>query len=227
MGLRYEDVKDEVKAFINNDKTASKLYARIRNGDYSYATAGRLSQRIGDDIGKVLMRYAPLTDISEWDIDSLIPGVLGLDHDMVMTACKQVQENLNKNAGVNIKFVEPKFDGNRAYGIVEELRNNPEFTNIEKTFYDQLTNFSQNVVDESIKVNADLLYNAGVETVIIRQVNGKCCDWCEEVAGVYDYDEVSNTGNDVWRRHENCRCTIDFVTRRNGGYSERVDNYKK
>ena len=103
-----------------------------------------------------------------------------------------------------------------------------EFKNIEKSFYDQLTNFSENIVDDSIRDNVGRLYRSGIRTMIVRQAEAGACKWCQEVAGSYDYSQVRNTGNDVWRRHENCHCVIDYVTEKDSGfYSERVNNQKK
>ena len=102
-----------------------------------------------------------------------------------------------------------------------ELRNNPEFVNIERTFYDQIVNFRR-TVDESIRRNATVLSNAGVQSKIVRHPEVGLA-WCRAVAGTYEYADVRRTRDDEWRRHENCRCTIDFITERNGSeYRERV-----
>lgn len=224
MALKYEDIKKEFMDLVNNDKTCQKLYAQIKNGDASYATTGKLAQQIGKDLGRTLRMHAPLTNIDEWDLDDLIPKSLGLDHSMVATACKEVQENMNKDAGINLKFQEPKFDWDRVQGLITELRDHPDsFSDIEKSFYDQLENFSRNVSDEAMRSNAGLAWRAGIRTVVIRIADAGCCKWCSSVAGKYYYDEVSDTGNDVWRFHENCGCTIDYYTEKNGSvYRERV-----
>lgn len=66
---------------------------------------------------------------------------------------------------------------------------------------------------------------AGIKTQVIRQAEFKACPWCQDIASVYDYAEVKNQGNDVWRRHENCRCTIDYITDHNGQmYRNRVNS---
>lgn len=228
MALTYNDIKDEFITAVNNDRTAQELYKKIRSGDASYKTSGKLAVRIGENLGQVLKKHAPLTNIDEWDIEDLIPKSLGLDHSMIATACKQVQENMNKKAGLGIKAKEPKFDWNRVNGLISELRDHPDnFGDIEKGFLDQLVNFSQNINDESIRENAQLMARAGIRTLVIREPDFKACEWCRDVAGTYDYAEVKDTGNDVWRRHENCRCRINFVTERNGGfYNELVNNFK-
>ena len=228
MALKYEDIKQEFQDTVNNDPVCQKLYKQIKAGNASYKTGSQLAVRIGEDLGKVLKKYAPKSNIDEWDLDDLIPKSLGLDHSIVSTACKQIQEKMNKDAGLGIKPKEPKFNWDRVNGIISELRDHPDtFPDIEKSFWDQLCNFSQNVVDDSIRDNMQLMARAGIKTQVIRQAEFKACEWCREVAGTYDYAEVKDTGNDVWRRHENCRCRIDFVTERNSSfYHEVVNNFK-
>ena len=228
MALTYEDIKPLFLAELQADTRAMELWAMIEDGSATYSIASEYAAHVGDALARVLRMNAPLEDISEWDIEDLIPKSLGLDHEMVTGACQKVQEALNADAGLGVRFQAPIFDTDRAYGIVAELRDNPEFVNIQDTFYDQLVNFSQNVVDESIRDNARVLRSAGIESKVIRVAEFGACAWCKAVAGTFDYDDVKATGNDVWRRHENCRCTIDFITERNGRrYEERVNNQRR
>lgn len=228
MALTYEDIKPLFLAELQADARAMELWAMIEDGTATYAIASEYAAHVGDALARVLRANAPVEDLSEWDIEDLIPKSLGLDHQMVAGACQRVQEALNEDAGLGIRFQAPGFDSSRAYGIVTELRNNPEFVNIQDTFYDQLVNFSQNVVDEAIRDNARVLSGAGIESKVIRVAEFRACPWCRAIAGTYDYEDVKATGNDVWRRHENCRCTIDFVTERNGRrYEERVNNQRR
>ena len=228
MPLTYEDIKEPFLESLRNDKRATALINKIEAGKGNYEMASEYAARVGDNLAKVLRKRAPLESIAEWDIDDLIPKSLGLDHSIVTYACENVQTAMNKDAGLGIRYQAPKFDSDRAWGIVDELRDNPEFTNIEKSFYDQLANFSQNIVDEAIRDNAGVMARAGIRTMVIRTAEAGACPWCDDVAGVYDYDEVRYPGDDVWRRHENCRCTINYITDRNGAfYSEVVNNFKK
>ena len=225
--LTYDDIREPLIEAIRNDRKARQLYELIQSGAGTYNTASEYAIRVGECLARTLRQNAPFESIAEWDLENLIPQSLGLDHEYVVQACAQVQLALNADAGLGINYVPPTFDGNRAYGLVAELRNNPEFVNVERTFYDQIVNFSQNVVDESIKVNANVLSNAGVQSKVVRHPEVGACAWCRAVAGTYDYADVRRTRSDVWRRHENCRCTIDFVTERNSSlYTERANNFK-
>lgn len=228
MALTFEDIRQAFIDAVNNDPVCQKLYRQIQSGDASYATGSKLAVRIGENLGKVLKQHAPETSVYDWDLNDLLPKSLGLDHRMVSTACEQIQEQMNKDAGLGIKPKIPKFDYDRVNGLIKELEDHADtFPDIEKSFWDQLCNFSQNVVDESIRDNMQLMARAGIKTQVIRQAEFKACQWCRDIAGVYDYADVKDTGNDVWRRHENCRCTIDFLSERNSRfYTERVNNFK-
>lgn len=70
-----------------------------------------------------------------------------------------------------------------------------------------MVNFSQSVVDDTVKANADFQYKAGLKPKIIRTEAGNCCDWCKGLAGVYAYPDVLK---DVYRRHRFCWCTVDY-----------------
>ena len=41
-----------------------------------------------------------------------------------------------------------------------------------------------------------------------------CCKWCQSLEGTYRYEDVSGSGNDVWRRHKNCKCLIVYAPRK-------------
>lgn len=148
--LTYEDIKEPFLEALRADKRAAYLIKEIEAGRGTYEMASEYAARVGDDLAKVLKKHAPLMNIDEWDVENLIPKSLGLDHSIVVYACENVQTGLNKDAGLGIKVQVPKFDSDRAWGLVKELKDNPEFTNIEASFWDQLGNFSQNIVDDAI-----------------------------------------------------------------------------
>ena len=219
MALTFSDIKSEIASAVNSDFRANVLLGKLREKGAGYKEAQAYAIRVGTVTGNVLKRYQP-DDLSEWDLEDLIPGTLGLNHSMVATACTEAQKNINKKARIGIRPQEPDFDGNRAYGLVEAVK---ERGKIGPAFYDQLTNFSQNVVDQSIRENADTQSSAGIRAKIVRTADAHCCKWCDDLAGTYDYDEVRDTGNPVWARHDNCRCLIEYVAERR----ERVNNYRR
>ena len=73
-----------------------------------------------------------------------------------------------------------------------------------------IVNFSQSIVDETIKANAEFQAKAGLRPKIIRREAGNCCDWCKGLVGTYTYPDVPE---DVYKRHRYCRCTVDYYPR--------------
>ncbi len=71
-----------------------------------------------------------------------------------------------------------------------------------------LTNIAQNYVDEYIDKNAEFRAKAGLKEKIIRSTNGKCCKWCDKLAGIYNYPAP----REVYQRHDNCDCTVTYVS---------------
>ena len=45
--------------------------------------------------------------------------------------------------------------------------------------------------------------------LLVRTAEAKCCDWCAALEGEYDYGSAPD---DIYRRHEFCRCTVTYKT---------------
>ena len=203
----FEDIKKAFRKAVDSDAEVRKIYADLQDLP-TYANAMKLANKIGEDLGKVLVKFAPEFQVS--------------------AACKEVQEKMNKQAGLGIKYKEPQFNMDKALGLADEVRGITDEGELSQALVERIKNFSESVVDDSIHDNASVIANAGVKAYIVRTAEAKCCDWCEEVAGTYDYFEVKDKGNDVWRRHLGCQCDIEFIIDRGGTYSaSQVRNYKK
>lgn len=66
-------------------------------------------------------------------------------------------------------------------------------------------NFCHSFYDEFVEQNVEFRHRAGVKSLIIRRNLGGCCDWCQNLAGIYVYGEEPK---DVYRRHDSCRCLV-------------------
>lgn len=203
--LTFGDVKNEIASAVNSDHRASILMDMLLNGA-RYKEAHSYAIRVGMVTGEVLKKYQP-GRLDEWDLENLIPGTLGLNHRMILVACTEAQKNVNALAHIGLKPQLPDFSGNRAYGLVAAVKARGE---IGPAFYDQVTNFDQSIVDDSIRKNAGFQSGTGLHPRIIRTAEAHCCKWCNDLAGTYDYSKVMDSGNPVWQRHENCRCLIDY-----------------
>lgn len=97
----------------------------------------------------------------------------------------------------------------RTQGILDRLSDEPKFGDVRWILGDGvITNYMESFVDDTIKRNAEFQSKAGAPPKIVRKSNGYCCEWCQKLVGSYKYpDEVPR---DVYRRHDNCTCTIEY-----------------
>lgn len=103
-------------------------------------------------------------------------------------------------------------DGRMYYNIAEQILNATMRNNY--NIISEVTEQVQKALNEraqiGIKANAEFQYNAGLNPRIVRTSTGKCCEWCNRLVGIYDYEKVRNKGNNVFRRHNNCRCVVEY-----------------
>ena len=59
-----------------------------------------------------------------------------------------------------------------------------------------------------MKRNAEFQNRAGVSPKIVRKSPTKCCPWCDALVGEYKYPD--DVPDDVYRRHDNCNCIVEF-----------------
>ena len=73
-------------------------------------------------------------------------------------------------------------------------------------------NITRSFYDDYVETNVKYRSEAGLECFIIRSDHGGCCKWCAALAGNYRYPE--EVPKDVYRRHDNCTCTVTYTNGR-------------
>lgn len=79
---------------------------------------------------------------------------------------------------------------------------------LDDAFEQQIENLSEHIVDQSVEENAKFHYESGIRAKVVRTSSGHCCEWCADMAGDYEYPNVPN---DVYARHVNCNCTVEYM----------------
>lgn len=144
--------------------------------------------------------------------DRILNPTLQKNFDLISGYATDVQTQLNHDAGLHLKAQAPEFNQDRVDGFINRISSEDDFDSIKWILDDPIVNFCQNVVDDTIRANAEFHSKVGLRSRITRTVSGhKPCKWCKNLAGTYDYEDVKDTGNDVFRRHENCRCTVEYL----------------
>lgn len=225
----YERVNAEFKNRIETNKRLNTLLRRIQNGEATYLEANEYAVKVGEALRDGFRTITP-EDLPDGRMyyniaDRVIRPNMEEEYEIIADAAEMTQKALNTNAGLGLNAVRPGKGGNRVQGIIDRV-SAEDFNLISWILEEPVINYAQYIVDGSIRVNADFQMRAGLSPKIIRKAEPSGtrsvkrgnksyiyvvpCKWCRALEGEYDYYEVSNTGNDVFRRHENCRCTVTY-----------------
>ncbi len=143
-------------------------------------------------------------------LNEVLSDILESDYKLIANACVIAQTEMNKNANIGLKAIAPKYDDDRAHSIIWDMAQR-DLNSFKQAYPAYTDNFYQSTVDEAVRANADFQWKARLEPKIVRIAEATACKWCKSIEGTYKYEDVKDTGNDVFRRHTDCKCTVTYV----------------
>ncbi len=119
----------------------------------------------------------------------------------------QTQTLLDEQAGIHIRPQQPDFPAERVdqftHSLIDPTVAESVIKRRARTGCETIT---KSYHDECIKKNTQFRHDAGLKCYIVR-IGTKCCEWCSDVAGKYEFGEQPDG---IFRRHDNCDCTIIY-----------------
>lgn len=205
-------IKASFRQEMSDNHTIQELLKKIEEGTATYRDAEQYALQIGEALSQAFAKNLGVDALPDGKMyyniaDRVLRPMLEEDHTVVSDAARMVQESLNRKAGIGLKAKTVAVNENRIQGIVDKVSNAESFKVVAWVLDEPVKNFSMNIVDESVRKNVSFQGKAGLRPKVIRRAERKCCPWCSELAGEYDYPDVPD---DVYRRHENCRCTVEY-----------------
>ena len=205
-------IKSEFEGARLDSEVLKDLLSKLDHSKASYLDANKYAIEIGEILSKAL--GASLTNETLPDgkmyyniAQRVLTDVLGRNYELVSDYAEQVQKNLNSEAKIGLAAQVPELNQDRIDGLVNRLASEESFDDIKWLIVDPIVIFSQSIVDDSIRKNAEFHHKVGLSPKIVRRVVGHPCKWCKSLEGSYNYPEVPK---DVYRRHGKCRCTVDY-----------------
>lgn len=207
-------IQTDFQEMFDKSSIISSLYAKVRDGTATYVEANEFAIETGDILAKVFSNNLSSAVLPDGKMyyniaERIIGPMMSNNYDLISEVTQQVQSLLNKSASIGIKAIKPELNQDRIDGIINKVSSIDHYDDVAWVLDEPIKNFSQSIVDDSIRENAEFHAKSGMKSVIVRKVAGNCCDWCKEVAGTYTYPD--NVPRDVYRRHQRCRCTVDYV----------------
>ena len=215
-----QDVNRQFQKNCLKDVEMKKRSEKAQNGTATDADAYRYAESVGSaraDAFKSQISAEVLPDGRMYYniAERLMTDSLTADHDMVATFAEEVQKAINENAGIHIKAQRADVDEDRIDGFVQRLASADNYDDVAWITQEPVRVHARSVVDDTIKKNAEFQHKAGIKAEVKRDSSGDCCKWCDGLVGEYTYPGVPR---EVFARHDNCRCTLDYNGRRLTAY---------
>lgn len=207
-----EAIKETFTDNINRNSKIAELRKAVQAGTATYVDADDFAFEVGTALADAFSAHLAADILPDGKMhfniaDRVLRPLFEDDHKLISDITAQVQTALNQKAGLRIKAQAAKLDADRIAGFINKLSAADSFDDVAWVLKDPVITYSQSIVEAVLKANVDFQGKAGLHPTIIRKATRKCCEWCQALAGEYEYPDVPD---DVYRRHANCRCTVEY-----------------
>ena len=217
--------EEELKALADRfrqklalDPEIRSLSKKIADGTADFSDTSKLFWRRS----VMLREYTQDTvlDLAPEDRQRLVEALLHRGYDDTTEALTIVQEALDEAQGLHLNPVVPKYPAERVVQVAHALMD-PTVPDekIVRRAGAPVANVNMSFHDDYMKENAKIRAKLGFKCYLNRVAAAGCCKWCTDIAGRYVYGDQPD---DVFRRHDNCGCTVTFENGR-----ERQDVWSK
>lgn len=206
-------IEQEFEEQFKSDSLLADLAAKLEAGTATHAEAYEYAGRVGEILTDAYQHNIVSSSLPDGKLwyniaNRVITPTIENNYDIISKYVTDVQTNLNKAAGLGIKAMPPDMDvSDKIQGIVNRVSSEESYDDVKWILQEPVKTFGRNVVDASISANVDFQGKAGLTPKVVRKSSGSCCKWCMSLVGTYTYPDVPK---DVYRRHDNCRCTVNY-----------------
>ena len=206
------------RSFQNNvmrDRQIAQISKRIRDGTATFVDGHNYAERLGENLSQAFVENLTAETLPDGRLyyniaTRTVTPALKVNYDLTNEAAKEIQKAIDVANGISINPVEAEFPLGRINGLIDKMTGENNLINdVMIWLVEPIINNSEAFFDDFIDQNAKTRNDLGLTAKITRSVQYKCCDWCQAMAGTYDYD---NKPDDIFRRHEYCRCAVTYQT---------------
>lgn len=185
-----KSVQQDFEKHFGKSEVVAKAFAELQAKKATYKTVNEFAIEVGQLLSLALTGSVSSDKLPDGKMyyniaKRLLEETLGRNYELISGYAGDVQQVLNEQSKINLKAQYPPMNQDKIDGFVNRLDCEPVFDEVKWLFGEPIVNFSQSIVDDCIRVNADFHAKAGMTPTIERISTGKCCDWCDRLAGKY------------------------------------------
>lgn len=211
-------IRAEFQKTCKADKYIQSVLKKIEGGTAKMEEVAMLSKQLGFRASQAIGAHVNVAALPDGKMyyniaDTILTGVLKDNYDVINSAVAKCQKALDSQTGINITPQQAAFPTERVQAVVNAA-SVPDIA--EEVMIRRMTAPAQNITEsfynDYVQTNVKFRSDAGLDCYIIRNDHGGCCEWCAKLAGKYHYPE--DVPKDVYRRHDNCGCTVTYLNGR-------------
>lgn len=212
-----KNIQASFRTIVMRDGRVKNVSKRIRDGTATLADAHEYAASIGEDLSKALVNTltekALPNGILYYNIaERTVVPALQNNYDLVNEAAAQIQKIEDARNNIGLKSVKADFPKERIQGLIDKMTSDGiAYEQVLSWLGEPIVNNSEAFMDDFVDKNAKFRESVGMKAKLIRKAEPKCCDWCAALEGEYDYGDAPD---DIYRRHEFCRCVVTYKSER-------------
>ena len=215
------------KELGNKDSRLAKILKRIQDGKGTFHDVAIFSKECGAALSEAIAKNVTPDRLPNGQLyyniaNTVLRATLKDNYDLVNMVAQAAQEQTDSKLSIHLAPQQAPFPEDRIHKIINGAADQTaDSDTIKRRLDSPVRNVTESFYDDFVEENAEFRDEAGLKTYLVRQTNGKCCDWCASLAGRYLYEDAPE---DVFAKHDNCTCTVEYITDR---YRENVHTKKR
>lgn len=210
----YKAVKRDFDKKVNADSKIKRLREKIENKTATMDDVSDFATALGDHLADSIAANVTQGNLPEGRMyyniaDKILTPMLKGNHELINSTAVEVQHIIDNKIGISLNPVTAAYDVERMHHIINSAsQDGIAWETVKRRLDSPVRNATYSMYTDYVKANADVRNKIGLDSYIIRADTGRCCEWCSRIAGKYRYPE--DVDEDIFRRHDNCRCTVSF-----------------
>ena len=208
-----ERIENSFKSNVMRDRRIAQISKRIRDGTATLVDGHDYAERLGENLSKALITNLNADTLPDGRLyyniaKRTVTPALENNYNLTNDVAADIQKILDESSGIGLNAVRADFPKARIQGLIDKMT--ADGITLEEALVwlaEPIINNSEAFFDDFIDSNARFRNAVGLKATLTRTADPKCCDWCAALEGTYDYD---NAPDDIYRRHEFCRCTVTY-----------------
>ena len=212
-----ERIQTSFQGNMMKDRRVLQISNRIRDGTATFKDGHDYAERLGENLSRALVKNLNESTLPDGRLyyniaNRTVVPALQTNYDLTNETAEQIQSIIDEPLGIGLKSVRADFPESRIHDLINKMTE--DGISLEEALIwlrEPIINNCEAFFDDFIKENAKFRNDVGLKSTLTRTAEANCCPWCAALAGTYEYGKAPD---DIYRRHEFCRCTVTYQSGR-------------